>query len=65
MLKIEEEAKKFERYISQLGYVKVTHCRDCTHGKNHVSEFGMPEITCEFTGAVEDGEWYCPLGEAR
>ena len=62
---IEEEAKRFELYIRQLGYVKVTKCKNCMHGNNHVSEFGMPEITCEFTGAVEDGEWYCPLGEPR
>ena len=65
MLKIEEEAKKFERYLAQLGYVKVTRCKNCVHGNNHVSEFGMPEITCEVTDAVEDSEWFCPEGEPR
>lgn len=62
---IDEEAKRFGLYLAQLGYVKVTRCKNCVHGNNHVSEFGMPEITCEITDAVEDGEWFCPEGEPR
>ena len=61
--KLLQQAQIFSRHLAQLGYVKVVRCKNCRHGKKAVSEFGMPEITCEFTDMVQDGEWYCPQGE--
>ena len=63
--KLLQQAQIFSRHLAQLGYVKVTLCRDCRYGRKEVSEFGMPEITCEKTDVVRDGEWYCPQGEKR
>jgi len=62
---IEDEAKKFDLYLTQLGYVKAVRCKDCEHSKTAVSEFGMPVTQCTyFDTAVYSDDW-CSHGEAR
>ena len=65
VMAIEEEAKKFDLYLMQLGYVKAVRCKDCNHSKTSVSEFGMPVTQCTyFDTAVYSDDW-CSHGEAR
>lgn len=55
---IEEEAKRFEEYLRQLGYVKPIRCKDCVHWvKNSIVNF----IWCEKMGERD----YCSMAEVK
>lgn len=61
----EEQAKQFEVYLSQLGYVRAVRCRNCQNSRKKVSEFGMPEIECTHFGGEVCAEDWCAYGVAR
>lgn len=61
----ESEAKQFELYLAQLGYVKAVRCKDCEYSKTVVSEFGMPVTQCTYFDSAVYGDDWCSHGEAR
>ena len=61
----ESEAKQFELYLAQLGYVKAVRCKNCQNSRKTVSVFGMPITHCmHFNEVVYDDDW-CSHGEPR
>ena len=63
--KFTQKAIDFEWKIKQLGYVKVTRCKDCMYSEREVNEYGMPEIICGVHRLLTVDEGYCSNGAKK
>lgn len=52
-MKIEDEAKRFEAYLAQLGYVKGIRCKECMY--DHACTHEMVRKSSD------GGNIYCPV----